>query len=165
MIVLACEKTSRMGSRIGPKDCWIFATLLFGAVHANAAPTGAVRLCRDQALMDAVQKRFNNADIRLPTRLLLDDFGRQDGSGSSVGHKWPLAIITLKPVEILPNVRCVVVPATISPLSKVLTVVPSDHRNLEIVGVTTGDGYEDPTAAPIPEGFEHIHVTVAREFK
>jgi hypothetical protein len=140
------------------------AVLFLSATQASAAPIGAVRLCRDQELIEPAQKELNNADIRLPTNLLLDDFGPVDDP-HWYDHRWPLTIITLKPVEMPPRVKCIVVPAIISPLSKIQTVAPSDRRNFGVVGVTAGDGNDDPTAPPIPEGFENLHATVVQEFK
>lgn len=144
---------------------WLCLILLALPAHAIAAPHGSVRLCRDTELVEPAQRQFDNTDIRLPTNLLLDDFGTVDNPDCCGTRKWPLTIITQKPTELPPHMRCVTVPAIISPLSCVRSVAPSDNRDLEIVGVTSGDGNDDPNAPPLPGGFEQIHATIAKEFK
>jgi hypothetical protein len=126
-------------------------------------PTGTVKLCRQTDLYDEHGISLNTTYIRLPPGLLLDDYGTQEDQG--LIDRWPLTIITLKPVEMRPHVQCVTVPAIISPLSRVRSVSPADHRYLEIVGVTKGDGNDDPTAPPLPDVFTGVHAAIAREFR
>jgi hypothetical protein len=140
----------------------VFIAALPGIVRA-AEPTGTVKLCRETDLDDEHQTSLNATYIRLPPGLLLDDYGTQEDP--SVLDRWPLTIITLKPSEMRPHVQCVTVPAVISPLSRVRSVSPADHRYLEIVGVTKGDGNDDPTAPPLPDVFNSVHAAVAREFR
>ena len=141
----------------------VFIAALPGIVCATE-PTGTVKLCRETDLSDEqAQTSLNAAYIRLPPGLLLDDYGTQEDQ--SLLDRWPLTIITLKPVEMRPHVQCVTVPAIISPLSRVRSVSPADHRYLEIVGVTKGDGNDDPTAPPLPDVFNSVHAAVAREFR
>src|ERR1700704_4351699 len=115
--------------------------IMFGLLSTAAGaaePAGMIRLCREVDLIEPAQTNLDGAYIRLPTGLLLDDYGAQEDP-DPLEHRWPLTIITLKPVEIRPHVQCAVVPAIISPLSRVRSISPADHRYLEIVGVTEGD--------------------------
>jgi hypothetical protein len=141
----------------------VFIAALPGILCATE-PTGTVKLCRETDLVEPAQTSLNAAYIRLPTGLLLDDYGALKDP-SPLEHRWPLTIITLKPVEMRPHVQCVTVPAIISPLSRVRSVSPADHRYLEIVGVTKGDGNDDPTAPALAGWFNSVHATVAREFR
>ena len=122
----------------------LWAVVIGASIGAIAAtePTGMVRLCRETDLLEPTRTNLASAFIRLPTGLLLQDYGQEDDS-DPLAHKWPMTIITLKPAEMRPHVRCAVVPAVLSPLSRVRSVAPADHRYLEIVGLVTPDGREE----------------------
>lgn len=131
-----------------------------------AEPAGTIKVCRETDLVEPAQTNLNEAYIRLPTGLQLDDYGAQEDP-DPLEHRWPLTIITLKPLEMRPHVQCVVVPAIISPLSRVRSVSLKDHRDLEIVGVGTPDGkmISDPDLPPSWDWTSSLHITVEREFR
>lgn len=131
----------------------------------GAPPEGTVKFCREAGLVDDAQRKLDNAYVRLPTGLFLDDFGHV--GDPDLDHRWPLTVITLKPVEMPPHVRCVIVPAEISPLSKVQSVAPNDGRDLEITAVGTLDGKEDDDPN-LPQSWDwasNIHATVNSRFR
>jgi hypothetical protein len=136
------------------------------APAAASEPTGMVKFCREADLVESAQRKLDAAYIRLPAGLLLEDYGPEIDP-DPLTHRWPLTIITLKPIEMAPHIRCVVIPAIISPLSPVRSVAPADHRYLEIVGLATPDGREqsDPNLPPSWDWTPNIHSTVASEFK
>ncbi|MDE2162924.1 MAG: hypothetical protein KGJ53_07155 [Alphaproteobacteria bacterium] len=141
----------------------ILSVVMIGGAQA-APPQGTLKLCREADLVDDAQRRLDSAHIRLPTALFLDDFGRADDP--DFDHRWPLTIITLKPADMPPHVRCVIIPAIISPMSKVQSVAPSDHRVLEIDAVGTLDGKvdNDPDLPPSWDWTPNIHATVSTNF-
>ena len=145
-------------------SCVVLAPVI--ATAAWAAPRqGTLKLCREAGLVDDAQRKLDAAYIRLPTGLFLDDFGRI--GDPDLDHRWPLTLITLKPAEMLPHVRCVIVPAEISPLSRVQSVAPNDHRDLEIDAVGTLDGKQDddPDLPPSWDWTTNIHATVNSLFR
>jgi hypothetical protein len=70
-----------------------------------ADPSGAIRFCRETDLVEPAQTELNRTHLRLPSGLMLDDYGQQDDP-DLWEHRWPLTIITLKPVDMPPHVKC-----------------------------------------------------------
>jgi len=140
--------------------------VLLAASETVAAPAkGTIKLCRESGLVTEAQRKLDAADIRLPAGLFLDDFGRV--GEPDLDRRWPLTVITLGPVEMRPHLRCVIMPAIISPLSKVQSVAPSDTRDLEITAVGALDGKEDddPNLPPSWDRTSNIHATVNTTFQ
>jgi hypothetical protein len=116
--------------------------ILLIAAPSRAEQVGAVRICRQTDLPEPAQSRIDNMHVRLPALLWLQDWGII-GDPASADHHWPLSIVTLRPVELPPSVKCATVPARISPDSRVKTVSPRDRRYLEIEGIAKPDGRFD----------------------
>ena len=134
--------------------------MISGSASAADGPSGSLRFCKGSGYIEPAQTNIDKATLRFPALLLVDDWGPENGSFDA---RWPLAILTSKPFELTPRARCITVPAFISPLSKVRSVAPADHRHLEIEGTAHLDGTEDDDT-DVPGLSEPVTVVVQKTF-
>lgn len=125
-----------------------------GALPALGASVNGLQVCRKEGFVQPAQGKITGEAIRLPALIGFDDWGRE-GDPNFSDHRWSLTVVTLKPIELAPGQRCAIVPARITPSSKVRSVSESDHRHFEVDGLMKPNGKPDDDAK-LPDGWDAV---------